>query len=90
MKDTSLLAHDKIIATGRAFTLRGQALRFLQAHPGTTQREITSIMGESARKRVNELVAEGMVEETGKREIEGLQYTTYRAVTEENQQRLAI
>ena len=57
MKDTSLEAYRDIIASGRAGNLREKVLLYIWRNPGCTQIDISRAMGESARKRVSELIS---------------------------------
>jgi chromosome segregation and condensation protein ScpB len=78
MKQTSLEAYTQLTVDGKDVTLREKVLSYIIRHPGCTQVDISRDLGESSRKRVSELVADGSVYEAGKRQIGSLHYTTYR------------
>ena len=77
MRHTSYLAHEQLLASGRKETLKQKVYMFIYTHRHTTQREITETFGESCRKRVSELVADGSVWETGTKTIDNRKYITY-------------
>ena len=80
MKDTSLEAYRDIIASGRAGNLREKVLLYIWRNYGCTQIDISRDMGESARKRVSELINgdAGPVVEIGPVTIGGRKYTAYK------------
>ena len=87
MKDTSLEAYRDIIASGRAGNLREKVLLYIWRNPGCTQIDISRDMGESARKRVSELISmccanydqDSPVWELPAKRINGRKYTVYMA-----------
>jgi len=81
MKQTSIDAHKSVIESGLAGTLKSRVYDFIIDHPNCTQKHITELMGESARKRVAELVRADLIIESGKRRLGKLEYTTYRINT---------
>ena len=89
MKQTSALAFEHITVTGKRETLRARVESYVCLHPGCTQMDISRDLGESARKRVAELVRACQVFEYDQVRINGLLYTTY-AARYEPQTRMAL
>lgn len=77
MRKCSLDAYEQLVASGKQNTLRAQVYRYIQKHTGVTQPEISKELGESARKRISELLASGLVEEFSTIQIGRLSYTQY-------------
>ncbi len=89
MKRTSLEAYNNLVAVGKIPPLRMRVLRYIHTHQGCTQPEISMMLGESARKRVSELLWEKIVFEIGEVRINGIAYTTY-GTAEKSQMEIGI
>lgn len=77
MKQTSREAYRHIALSGKRIPLKLKVLEFAERNSNFTQLDISSTFGESARKRISEILKDRVIKETGTKTIGKLRYTTY-------------